>query len=76
MSPVVRFVISSITFGLLSLAVMAGADTQFKPGAAASYSHQSAGPVTIGAKPYNNSELLARLKYSWAGCSQVKPRPP
>lgn len=57
MSAMIRFVISSITFAGLSVAVAWGADTAFKPGAADSYPHQSSGPVTIGAKPYNKPEL-------------------
>ena len=57
MSPVVRFVISSITLGMLSLAVAAGADEPFKPGPAESYAHQTSGPVTIGAKSYNKEDL-------------------
>ena len=57
MSPIVRFVIPSITFGVLLLGVALGADEPFKPGPAASYAHQTSGPVTIGAKPYNKEEL-------------------
>ncbi len=57
MSPIVRFVISSITFGVLALTSLFGADEPFKPGPAASYAHQTSGPVTIGAKPYNKEEL-------------------
>lgn len=57
LSPIVRFVISSITFGVLLLGVALGADEPFKPGPAASYPHQTSGPVTIGAKPFNKEEL-------------------
>ena len=57
LSPIVRFVIPSITFGVLLLGVASGADEPFKPGPAASYAHQTSGPVTIGAKPYNKEEL-------------------
>lgn len=57
MSPIFRFVISSITLGILTLTTAFGADEAFKPGPAASYAHQSSGPVTIGAKPYNKEEL-------------------
>ncbi|MFL6448079.1 MAG: hypothetical protein ACJ746_10380 [Bryobacteraceae bacterium] len=57
MSPIVRFVISSITFGVLSLNPDFSADEPFKPGPAASYPHQTSGPVTIGAKVYNKEEL-------------------
>ena len=57
LSPIVRFVIPSITFGVLLLGVALGADEPFKPGPAASYAHQTSGPVTIGAKPYNKEEL-------------------
>ena len=58
LSPIVRFVISSITFGMLILALPLGADEPFKPGPAASYAHQTSGPVTVGAKPYNKQELM------------------
>lgn len=57
LSPIVRFVISSITFGTLILALPLGADEPFKPGPAGSYAHQTSGPVTVGAKPYNREEL-------------------
>lgn len=57
MSPIVRFVISSITFGMLGLSLVLGADEPFKSGPATSYPHQTSGPVTIGAKPYNKQEL-------------------
>jgi hypothetical protein len=56
-SPIVRFVISSITFGLVSLTLAFGADEAFKPGPAGSYAHQTSGPVTIGAKAYKQQEL-------------------
>jgi hypothetical protein len=56
-SPIVRFVISSISFALLPLAVAAGADEPFKAGAATSYEHQTSGPVTVGAKAFNKEEL-------------------
>jgi hypothetical protein len=42
---------------VLLLGVASGADEPFKPGPAASYAHQTSGPVTIGAKPYNKEEL-------------------
>jgi hypothetical protein len=56
-SPIVRFVILSISFGVLTLAVAAGADEPFKPGPAASYAHQTSNPVTVGAKAYKTQEL-------------------
>jgi hypothetical protein len=43
--------------GVLTLAVAARADEPFKPSPAASYSHQTSGPVLIGAKPYKTEEL-------------------
>lgn len=57
LSPIVRFVISSITFGVLIPALLLGADEPFKPGPAASYPHQTSGPVTVGARAYNKEEL-------------------
>jgi hypothetical protein len=57
LSPIVRFVISSITFGMLIAGLPLGADEPFKPGPAASYAHQTAGPVTVGAKAYNTQDL-------------------
>lgn len=57
MSPIVRFVISSITLGVLGLALASGADDPFKPGPAASYAHQTSETVTVGAKAYNKEDL-------------------
>jgi hypothetical protein len=56
-SPIIRFVISSITLAALNQSVVSGADEPFRAGAAASYAHQTSGPVTIGAKPYDKQEL-------------------
>jgi hypothetical protein len=56
-SPIVRFVISSISLGMLSLAPALRADEPFKPGPATSYAHQTSETVTIGAKRYDKEEL-------------------
>jgi hypothetical protein len=56
-SPIIRFVISSITFVVVTLRMASGADEPFKPGPATSYAHQTSGPVTIGAKPYDKEDL-------------------
>ncbi len=61
MMPGTRFVISSIALiMLLPLPGGARSDTTFKPGAASDYAHQTAGQITVGAKPYDNEELTAQ----------------
>ena len=57
MSPKIRFVISSITSGILAVMTAAGSEKQFKAGPAGSYAHQTADEVTIGAKPYDKQDL-------------------
>lgn len=57
-SLIVRFVILSIAFlGALAL-LTAGADKQFRPGAAESYPHQIANQITVGAKSFDKPELI------------------
>ncbi|HEY7303057.1 MAG TPA: hypothetical protein VH601_03000 [Bryobacteraceae bacterium] len=53
-----RFLIPSIAFvlGLAALATMAE-EKVFQAGSAASYAHQTADQVTVGAKPYNTQDL-------------------
>jgi hypothetical protein len=58
--PSTRFVISSITFAAIAVALTAGGDEkEFRPGAATEYAHQSGDKVTVGAKPFNTEELTA-----------------
>lgn len=59
MIPKVRFVIPSIALAALSLALLTATEKRFEAGTATSYSHQTSDQVTIGAKPYDNSELNA-----------------
>ena len=57
-----RFVISSITFCLLGLALLSAADKPpFRPGPAESYAHQSAGKITVGAKAFDKPEMVEEV---------------
>jgi hypothetical protein len=55
-------VIATVRFLILSIPLFLGSallavDKGFQPGPAASYAHQSADQITVGAKPYDNEDL-------------------
>lgn len=57
-SPMIRFVTLSIALlGIFTMSLPAGADKQFRVEAAASYPHQTANQVTVGAKSFDKPEL-------------------
>lgn len=62
MRPGIRILISSIALATaLALLAFARNDGQeFRPGPAASYAHQTAFGVTVGAKPFNTEALTAQ----------------
>ncbi len=60
MIPNTRFVLSSIALGTFLLALGAAATEKgFQVGAASEYAHQSSDQVTVGAKPFDNEELVS-----------------
>lgn len=60
MMPNTRFVLSSIALGMFLLALgAAGTEKEFQVRAASDYAHQIADQVTVGAKPFDNEELVS-----------------
>jgi hypothetical protein len=53
----IRFLLLSISLAAASVTLLAD-DKGFQPGPAASYAHQSADQITVGAKPYDREELI------------------
>lgn len=61
-SPMTRFVLSSIAILGLGLTVVVGAEkAAFRAGPADSYSHQSSTGITVGAKAFDKPELVEEV---------------